>query len=93
LLLKVAGRVLGVGAADPGADDRTGGRPDAGTATAADRGTDRRPETSTQNGAANSLGISLVTQRTDLPVGELPARLIIVIRLRQRSGAHRECRQ
>jgi hypothetical protein len=63
LLLQVSRRVLRVGGADPGANDSPGGRPDAGAATAADRGTDRRPETSTKNGAADSLRISLVARK------------------------------
>jgi hypothetical protein len=51
------------------------------------------PETGTKNGAADSLGIDLVAQRSDLRVGKLAARLIIIIRLCYRAGAHRERRQ
>jgi hypothetical protein len=53
----------------------------------------RCPEACAKKSAAKSLGIDLVAQRGDLRVGELPACLIIVIGLRQHSGARREHRQ
>jgi hypothetical protein len=83
-LLQVSRRVLGVRDADSSAEDRAGGRADAGAAPAANCGADRRTETSTKNCAADSLGIGLVAQRGNLRFGILPAGLIIIVRLRQR---------
>jgi hypothetical protein len=93
LLLQVSRRILGIGSANAGADNRSGCRSDAGAAAAAYCGTERCPETCTKESAADSLRIHLVAQRGDLRVGKLPACLIIIIRLRHRAGAHRERRQ
>jgi hypothetical protein len=89
-LLEITRRILGIGSADAGANDRTRCRSDASAAAAANRRTERCPKTGTKNGAADSLGIDLVAQRSDLRVGKLAARLIIIIRLCHRAGAHRE---
>jgi hypothetical protein len=92
LLLEITRRILGIGSANAGADNRPGCRSDAGAAAAAYCGTERCPETCTKESAADSLRIDLVAQRSDLRLGKLAARLIIIIRLRHRVGAHRECR-
>jgi hypothetical protein len=93
LLLEITRRILGIGGADAGADDRTWCRSDAVAAAAAHRGTERCPETSAKESAADSLGIDLIGQRGGLCIGKLPAHLIIIIRLRHRAGARREHRQ
>jgi hypothetical protein len=94
LLLQAPRRILGVSCTNSGADDRPGGRSDPGGApTAANRGTDRRTEAGAKEGVADRLGIGLIAQRGDLRVGKLPASLIVIIRLRQSRGAHRERRQ
>jgi hypothetical protein len=93
LLLEITRRILGIGSANAGADNRPGCRSDTGAAAAAYCGTERCPETCTKQSAADSLGIDLVAQRRDLRLGKLAARLIIIIRLRHRAGAHRERRQ
>jgi hypothetical protein len=93
LLLQVPRGILRVGCTNSGADDRPGGGPDPGAPTAANRGTDRCPEPGAKESAADRLGIGLVAQRGDLRVGKLPASLIVVIRLRESRGAHRERRQ
>ena len=93
MLLQVPSRILRVGCTNSGADDRPGGRPDPGASTAANRGTYRRTEAGAKEGVADRLGIGLVAQRGDLRVGKLPASLIVIIRLRQSRGAHRERRQ
>jgi hypothetical protein len=54
LLLQIPRRVLGVGCADAGADDLTRGRPDAGATAAVNRGSERGPETSVEESAANN---------------------------------------
>jgi hypothetical protein len=93
LLLEITGRILGIGSADAGTDDRTRCGPDAVAAAAANRRTERCRETSAKNRTSDRLGIGPVAQRSDLRVGKLTARLIIIIRLRHRAGAHRERRQ
>src|SRR5208282_1377128 len=97
LLLYICRRVLGISDAGAAADDRTRGRPDPGATAAADRPADRRSETGAEKSATESLGvrlgIGLVTQHGRLRVGILPARLIIVIRLRHHPAARRERRQ
>jgi hypothetical protein len=90
LLPQVPCRILSASCANSGAHDRPGSRPDPGAPTAANRGTDRRAQAGAKEGAADRLGIGLVAQRGDLRVGILPASLIVIIRLRQSCGAHRE---
>jgi hypothetical protein len=90
LLLQVCRRVLGIGGAGAAADDRTRGRTDPGAAAAADSTTECCSGTGAEKSAADGLGICLVAQRGDLRIGILPARLIIVIRLRRRAGARGE---
>jgi hypothetical protein len=97
LLLHVCRSVLGVGGPCAAADDRTRGRPDAGAAAAADSTADRRSDAGAEESAAKRLrtrlGARLVAQRGNRRIGVLPAGLIIVIRLRRRTGACREHRQ
>jgi hypothetical protein len=45
LLLQIPRRILRVGSTNSGADDRSGGRPDARAPSTANRGTNRRAET------------------------------------------------
>jgi hypothetical protein len=60
LLLEITRRILGIGGADAGADDRTRRRSDAGATAAADCATKGCSQTSAKKSAADSLGIGLV---------------------------------
>jgi len=55
LLLEITCRTLGIGSADAGADDCARCRSDSGAAAAAYHGTERCPETSAKNRAADNL--------------------------------------
>jgi hypothetical protein len=60
LLLQVSRRILGIGGADPGADNRARCCTDAGATATAHGSTERCPKTSTEKRAAKGLGIEPV---------------------------------
>jgi hypothetical protein len=84
---------LGISDADPGANDRTRSRTDAGAASAAYRTAKSCPKSGAEKCAAECLRVSLVALRGYLRVGVLPACLVVIIRLRNGAGARRERRQ
>ena len=89
LLRRVSRRVLGIGDAGSATEDRTRGRADTGATATADRTTDRGSKPGAEKRAAKNLGIRLTLDRSNLLVGILPARLIVIIRLRHHGGAQR----